>query len=400
MLFKDLLQRYLTDELSAEEMAELFRLLQQDDNQLLLDEEIGNNWKDGIAVLPLNEELTEQAVKKLRAAMEAGSPVSARVVHRVHFFRRWWAAAAILLLLATGGAIWVATKKNASPGIAEAKKDDIQPGRDGAILTLADGSQVSLDSVTNGVIALQGGVTAKVVNGALVYDGNGKEAVFNTISTPKGRQFHVTLPDRTEVWLNSASSIRYPTAFTGPGRNVELTGEAYFEVTKDKSMPFRVNVNNKAEVEVFGTHFNVNAYNNEETINTTLIEGAVRVSAYSPLAAVTDRPSVILKPGQQAQANNGTTARPGIHLLEKADMEKVLAWKNGLFYFDGATLKEVMRQVERWYDVNVVFETKVLEKGEFIGEMTRGITLNQLLVSLEELGVHTRLEGRTLFIMP
>ncbi|MET0394287.1 MAG: FecR domain-containing protein [Chitinophagaceae bacterium] len=401
MLFKDLLRRYTTDELSVQETNEFFRLLEDPENQLLLDEEIGTHWREGLVVASAAAQAA-QSVARLRGIIyKTGTEVPAREkpVRRIPV-RYWWAAAAVLLLVSAGSYLWFSGKKNPPRAISEAKKAEIQPGRNGAVLTLADGSQVSLDSVKDGMIALQGGVTARVVNGQLVYEGTGNEVVYNTISTPKGRQFHLTLPDGTAVWLNSASSIRYPTFFKGDRRGVQLTGEAYFDVAKNKAMPFRVNVNDKTEVEVTGTQFNVNAYDNEETVNTTLVEGSVSVNAYPPALTIADQASLVLKPGQQAQVKNGATGQAVLKLIEKADLEKVLAWKNGLFYFEGASLREIMRQVERWYDVSVVFKKDNLEKGEFVGEMTRGITLNQLLVSLEELGVHTRLEGRTLFILP
>lgn len=306
---------------------------------------------------------------------------------------RWWAAAAAVVFIIAGAITYTMYDKPGrdATGVPVAVQHDVPPGKEGAILTLADGRQVSLDTVKNATVALQGGVTAKVVNGSLVYEGKGEVVAYNTMTTPKGRHFQVTLPDGTKVWLNAASSIRYPTIFMGAERRVEVSGEAYFEVTKNPTKPFLVNVAGKAEVEVLGTQFNVNAYENEESINTTLLEGSVRVI----LLGQKIRPGreVILQPGQQAQI------AAAIRVIPNADVDKVIAWKNGLFNFEGATLQEVMKQLERWYDIEVVYE-KDVPKMELTGEMTKGVTLNGLLIVLEKLGVHYRLEGRKLIVLP
>lgn len=317
---------------------------------------------------------------------------SDRVQHRVRSLPRRslsWAAASIILLLAAGTYFWTTQKKDTPQA---AITTVISPGKQGAILTLADGSQVVLDSLGNGVIAKQKGASIVLTNGKLTYapDENGSgEIVFNTIATPKGRQFQVTLPDGTQVWLNTASSIRYPTSFAGSERKVEVTGEAYFEVAKNAEMPFRVIVNNKAEIKVLGTHFNVNAYENEKAIATTLLEGSVRVAPYETASG-----NVVLQPGQQAQIAGAT----GIKVIEKANIDKAIAWKNGLFYFEGASLAEIMRQLERWYDIEVVYE-KGIPDIEFEGEITRDVPLNGLLAMLGKTELHFRIEGRKLIVL-
>lgn len=276
---------------------------------------------------------------------------------------KWWAAAAaIVLLLSAGGYLYY--KQEAR--LPQVSQTIIAPGHQGAILTLANGGQVQLDTIQNGVIALQGGVTAKIVNGTLHYEGQPTGTLYNKMATPKGRVFQLTLPDGTAIWLNSASSVRYPIAFTGKERKVEITGEAYFEVAPDPEKPFLVVVSNKTTVKVLGTHFNVNAYDNEQEITTTLLQGAIQVN------------KMILKPGQQAILDKDNDLR----LLQAADMNKVMAWKNGLFDFEGATLQEVMRQLERWYDIDVVFEGPIPDI-QFGGKMTRGIPLNDVLEILK-----------------
>jgi transmembrane sensor len=314
-----------------------------------------------------------------RYPAEQAAPV--RPVHRVHFLRKWgWAAAAAILILSVGAYLFTTNKKTTQPADRLVKNVDIPPGKDGAVLSLADGSQVLLDTIKNGTIALQGGAIAKVVNGALLYEASGAEVVFNTMSTPRGKQYHVILPDGTEVWLNAASSIRYPTVFKGKQRKVTMTGEAYFEVAKNADMPFVVSANDKANIEVLGTHFNVDAYDNNTALSTTLLEGLVKVNGTT------------ITPGQQARITNV------LKVVNNADTDKVMAWKNGLFNFEGATLEEVMKQLERWYDIEVVYE-KGIPDIEFGGEMTKNISLKGLLLVLEKSDIHFRLEGRKLIVL-
>lgn len=300
-------------------------------------------------------------------------------VHRIHFIRRWGWAAAILFILAAGAVIWM--QRTMTPAITIAQINDIAPGVNKAILTLADGSAMTLDSAGNQVIR-QGNTTIHQQGGQLQYSVQEANATasYNILTTPKGGQFQLLLPDGTKVWLNASSSIRYPTIFTGKERRVEMTGEIYFEVAGNAQKPFRVNANNKAEIEVLGTHFNVNSYENETMLRTTLIEGRVKVNG-TPV-----------KPGQQAAVANGT------RIIDDADIEKVTAWKNGLFNFEGATLPEVMRQLERWYDIQVIYEGTVPDI-EFIGELSRNISLNELLDILRRMQVGFRLEeGRRLIV--
>ncbi|MGN6420984.1 MAG: FecR family protein [Pseudobacter sp.] len=298
--------------------------------------------------------------------------------------RIYWAAAAVVMAVIIAGT-WYATRNRLETiTLAKTEPEEIQPGMQGALLTLADGSQVLLDTIQNGVVALQGGATAKVVNGALIYEGKG-EAVYNTMSTPKGRQFQMTLPDGTQVWLNAASTIRYPTVFTGNERRVEVSGETYFEVARNSRMPFRVSVNNGADIEVLGTHFNINSYSNENSVNATLLQGSIRVKKGDE--------AVVIKPGEQARMQSS------IRVEKEVDLEQVVAWKNGLFNFNGLKLEEVMRQIERWYGIEVVYE-KGIPKIPVVGEMSKDIPLNGLMIVLEKLDIHYRLEGRKLIILP
>lgn len=342
----------------------------------------------------LKEKLAALAARPLMAADE-------RQTRRPSLLRRYWAAASIVLALGIGAFLWTTNKKNPPPPATAAKTVDIAPGKDGAILTLADGTQMVLDSLGNGVIATQNGAKAVLKNGQLTYDTTGAstgETVYNTMSTPNGRQFNMSLPDGTKLWLNAASSIRYPTAFTGKERTVEVTGEVYFEVAKNKEMPFRVNVNHRMEVEVLGTQFNVNAYEDEKKLNTTLIEGSIKI-----MAGHQTQPgnSVVLKPGQQAQLANTPPSSGSVAgsfaVISDANLEKVMAWKNGYFSLDDCSLAELMRQVERWYNVTVVYEKGVPPK-ELFGKMNRDLTLIDFMEALKDWGVRFRLEGRKLIV--
>jgi ferric-dicitrate binding protein FerR (iron transport regulator) len=340
-------------------------------------------------------------------------------VRRLPAARRWLIAASILLLLSVGAYFFIYTGSTQQTAAAT----EILPGKDGAILTLADGTQILLDTIKNGVVALQGGATAKIVNGTLIYDGNSREAVYNIMSTPKGRRFHLIMPDGTEAWLNSASSIQFPTAFTGNERKVRVTGEVYFEVAtlrlrSGQKMPFKLNVNNQAEIEVLGTHFNVKAYENEPVINTTLLEGSIAIRLKDDKHGKVGKQS-ILKPGQQAKilvgennlqvdvAKNGTTqkasgkdAQQGLTVVNNTDIDKVMAWKNNVFDFNDIAFTDAMLQLERWYNIEVVYEKGVPPTNvELSGKITKDVTLNDLVAILEKIGVKCRLEGRKLVIV-
>ncbi|HWK02476.1 MAG TPA: FecR domain-containing protein [Puia sp.] len=321
------------------------------------------------------------------------------IAHQLPFLRRhrWWAvAAALVLLLGTGTYSWF--QQNRQSRIARAKMlQDAPPGKNGAILTLSNGSQVVLDSLGNGVVAIQGSMQVVLKNGELVYDskhqGSGistqqSDAAYNTMSTPRGRQFHVQLPDGTQVWLNSASSIRYPTVFTGRERKVEISGEAYFEVAKNAKIPFKVKINNNTEVEVLGTHFNINAYSDEASIKTTLLEGSVKVSL--------NNKTELLSPGQQAQVSDKDAF---IKVIKNADLTQAVAWKNGYFSFHEAKLEEVMRQLSRWYDMDVIYEGKVDDR-HFGGNIDRSSTASQTLKILEESDIHFRIEDKKIIVTP
>lgn len=294
---------------------------------------------------------------------------------------RWWAAAAVLVLLA-GAAAYLLRPAPAVPEAAQ-QAAVVLPGGNKAVLTLADGSAVTLDSAGNQVI-MQAGTAIRQQGGLLEYkDGENAAVGFNTLRTPRGGQFKITLGDGTRVWLNAASSLRYPTAFTENHRTVEVSGEAYFEVAENAAKPFRVKINEEHTITVLGTRFNVNAYTDEASINTTLLEGSVQVTAGSQ--------SRVLQPGQQAQV---TAA--GITVAQ-ADTEQAVAWKNEIFNFRNADVKTVMRQLSRWYDVEVEYKGAV-PGSRFQGEIQRNLPLNDVLEGLQTTGIRFTLEGRKIVI--
>jgi ferric-dicitrate binding protein FerR (iron transport regulator) len=270
---------------------------------------------------------------------------------------------------------------------------DVPPGSNRASLTLANGAVLLLDSTANQVIQ-QGATTVRQQGGQLQYDVQGAAGAtsYNTLATPRGGQFQVSLPDGTKVWLNAASSIKYPTAFTGAERKVEITGEAYLEVATlrgaaGQKIPFKVMAGNACEIEVLGTHFNINTYTDEPAIKTTLLEGRVKV--INRQAPAGNEASAILRPGQQAQV---ALRDAKIHVVDDCDTEQVIAWKNGAFSFDNKSLEEVMRQLARWYDIDVVYEGKP-PAVTFVGEMGRDVHLSKVLVFLRESRVSFRMEA-------
>jgi hypothetical protein len=299
-------------------------------------------------------------------------------------------------LLATGIYLW--QKQDAGPFPLQPtvmqKAAQAAPGHDGAILTLSNGTQLVLDSLNNGVIATQQGAELVLNKGQLSYKSTSyhpSSAIsYNTITTPKGRQFHITLPDGTKVWLNAMSALQYPTTFNGKERTVTCSGEAYFEVAKNAAMPFKVRINDTATVEVLGTAFNVNAYTDESSINTTLLEGSIRINALSSVALS----SVILKKGEQARLTGNR-----LQLQPQPDLQQVLAWKNGTFSFTKATLPVVLRQLSRWYDVEFEYRGQ-LRDIKYGGEISRNASLATVLQILNKSDIHFRMEGNKIIVTP
>ncbi|MES1249681.1 MAG: FecR domain-containing protein, partial [Chitinophaga rupis] len=302
------------------------------------------------------------------------------------------AAAVLALLVGVGGyvAVFHHPQKQAISGELRPLKHDAAPGRTRAVLTLADGSRITLDSARSGQLAMQGKTTVTNQHGAVTYSTNGAtETLFNTLATGRGEQSPpLTLSDGTRVWLNAASSIRYPVAFSGDARQVEITGEAYFEVAKDPTKPFYVRARD-VKVEVLGTHFNINAYQDEPSMRTTLLEGSVKVIAGG--ASQRGRKEMLLSPGEQAQVGKD------VNLVKAVDVDQVMAWKNGMFNFNHTDLQSVLRQLARWYDIDVQFEGSPSPR-TFHGKITRDLRLSQVIGLLQEVKVKFRIEDGKLIV--
>lgn len=305
--------------------------------------------------------------------------------------------AAMLILAAGSATLWFSLRKTVpvAPPTADVQpaktpQNDLPPGSNKATLTLSNGAVINLDDTRNGQIARQGNtIVDKYANGQLVYQQEETakaEVVYNTLTTPRGGQFKLVLPDGSEVWLNAASTIKYPTSFPGKERKVDIQGEAYFEIAHNASQPFIVNANGM-EVKVLGTHFNINAYNDESLLKTSLLEGSISLSKNGEV--------VLLTPGQQARL----AAAGPIKVINDVDMEEVIAWKNGYFSFNRADLKTVMRQIARWYDVDISYEGQVPERS-FGGKIDRNNNASEVLRILKESKVHFSIDGKKIIVKP
>ena len=384
-----LFQRHTSEQASEAETAELFELIRNAGDQEVLKEAITDVYAAENA--PIEEAAVDWDAMFARATGQPlpVKPAPAKLL-RFPIAIRWVAAAVLIIISAVW---WLMTDRKQTtvlPPVAGTEQQDMLPGKQGAILTLSDGRTIVLDSAASGLIAADGSTqVVKRTDGTIAYNAKSSDAkeLLNTMRTPNGRQYQLTLPDGSKVWLNAASSITYPVAFNSNTRKIKLNGEAYFEVAADKQKPFMVEMPDQSVVQVLGTSFNINAYNNETGISTTLIAGSVKVSSRA-------KNSLVLKPGQQAVVLNGSET---VTLDSKPDLSKILAWKNGLFNFEGAGVEEVMKQLERWYDVEVVYEGAIPQK-EFIGEMNRQLPLSGVLKGLTGTGIKFRLEGRKLIV--
>lgn len=325
--------------------------------------------------------LDDRMFRRLMESVETSEPaprMPARLVARLSI------AATVIIALAASLYFYKDAAPQAEPEVFTEinQKNDIDPANNKAILTLADGSRISLDDVKNGFVASQGNISiTKTEDGEIVYQkldrgrNMGSLSAANTIQTPKGGRYNITLPDGSRVWLNSASTLSYPTAFASNERKVRLIGEAYFEVAKRKNVPFRVESNNQV-VEVLGTHFNINSYEDEAYTKTTLLEGSVRIILNSA------KPNAqLLKPGEQSLTS---PAGPDIK-VQHTDTEKAIAWKNGYFKFKNTPIRDIMREIERWYDVELVYDGK-LAPDEFTGYISNDVKISGVLKMLEESG--------------
>ena len=369
-----LIIRQIREESTAAEKEELQQWMEQSDiNRLLAREFLEEaSLLEGLKDILTKEQIWKNILKRTREQKVV--PLLKRKVIRL-------AAAAIVIGMLAGTYLLFQDKKEVKV-IAE-RKADINPGSYKARLTLADGRTITLDSAGTGELAKEG--TTAIVNksGQLVYRSGEKqhEVLYNTLNTARGEAYSIVLADGTKVWLNSGSSIKFPVTFNDNERKVEITGELYFEVAKNAGRPFKVNIAGKGEVEVLGTHFNVSAYEDETAIKTTLLEGLVRVNN-----------SVILKPGQQVIAAGAITVDSNV------DIEKIVAWKENVFLFSADNIQTVMKQIERWYDVEIEFKGEVSDR-HFTGIISRNNKVSEVLKMLQGTGkIQFEITGKKIIV--
>ncbi len=371
--YKKLVDRYVENRATKEDLEVFFHLVREG---------------------KLDEYLTEKMIQEI----SEGKIIELPPIRSIS----WWmriAAASVILIIAVGTFYFTNIDSKDSLAVtsvgAQQTFIDAAPGGNRAILTLADGSTIILDSVGTGTLSHQGNSQiVKLDDGQLSYkEGQGaasKEILFNTITTPRGGQYQLTLSDGSRVWLNAESSIRFPASFTGKERRVEMTGEGYFEIAHNASKPFTVSAEGM-EVEVLGTIFNVNAYKDEPEMKTTLLEGSVKVKRGIP--------SKIIKPGEQAQIINTNFGNDPVIQVSTVNIEEVIAWKNGLFYFSNSNIKAVMSQISRWYDVGVIYEESLPQR-KFEGEIQRNLKLSQVLDLLRMNQINFDFDGTNITVKP
>ncbi|MET6997184.1 FecR family protein [Chitinophaga defluvii] len=387
-----LFHKYLANQCTPGEVDELMQSLRKPEYQSIWEELVAAQVAGTTASSQEPDEVVkarlEQRLQNILHEIEE-SPVPVYTRKIVPYTWKWAAAAAILILLGTGTYFYLnsPTKQVVhTPAVAM----DVAPGGNKATLTLSNGSVVLIDSVPEGKVAQQGNTSiVKLPNGQLVYNAGNSgvdESMYNTLATPRGGQYQLTLPDGTQVWLDAASSITYPAVFKGNKREVTITGEAYFEIALNAAKPFFVKVK-EATIQVLGTHFNVNAYQEEEAIKVSLLQGAVKLN--------NKKSGIRLVPGQQGQL----FPDGALKLIKEVDVEQAIAWKNGYFQFDGIGLPALIRQIARWYDLDVVYEGAVPER-EFSGKIARTAYLSDVIKALELSDVHCRFDGKKLIVMP
>ncbi|MDR6784105.1 transmembrane sensor [Pedobacter africanus] len=316
--------------------------------------------------------------------------ISIRPSYRL--WQKFTVAATIILCVGLAFYFYPESGNTSTP--QHVKTERIIAGGSKAFLTLSNGKRIALTEADNGNLAEQSGIKiTKTASGTLLYQVTAQAGQhnsrpdYNTIETPKGGEYQLILPDGSKVWLNAASALTFPANFTGlKERRVELSGEAYFEIAKNKNAPFVVK-SARQELKVLGTHFNVNAYTNELATTTTLLEGSVKILKPGKTT------NIILKPGQEASVDSAEIK------VYETDAEEAIAWKNGLFVFNEENIRSIMKKISRWYDVEVVFKGN-MDNIYFVGNYSRSKNLENLLKNIELTGkVHFKIEGRRIEVI-
>lgn len=410
----DLIIKHLQDTISADESQTLEQwITASEENRSKFNRIVNGDTlrEDLLLYIDSDQKIRERVYAKLPEVQDS------LIVTPKRNWMRWVSVAAAVLII-TGASVWLTRSKETpttnTPEQQVPMATTIPAGGNRATLTLADGTVIDLDKAGNGTIATEGKTKVnKKEDGQLEYKsatGTRQSAItYNLLSTPRGGQYQLILPDGSKVWLNAASSIKYPTEFSGSERRVEVTGESYFEIVKNTEKPFKVTVlppsggaGRGGEIEVVGTHFNINAYGDEQPIVTTLIEGKIKISPID----VVSKPSVssdinnpkpktinykLLNPGEEAQISD----KADIKVRKNVDTESAVAWMKGFFDFHNANIKTVMSQVSRWYNIDVQYKSAVPAQ-TFEGNIDRNIPLNELLALLQQMGATKfTIEGRT-----
>ncbi len=398
LYYAQLISRYVNDELTAAEFEELSEWLAADDRNFLLFEELTRESSQTTAIGFMGEIDVDKAWEKVMQFKESIPEGRQVKIRQPHFSLRKIAFAAVAAAILFFVLLLLQDR-------FENKADDlisaIQPGGNKATLTMSDGKVVALDGLSGTLIENQGGVSVIASDGLLQYkaDANEAELQYNIVQTPRGGKYQLVLADGTKVWLNASSRLRFPTVFSATERSVELDGEGYFDVKKNVRHPFSVKLKNGASIKVLGTTFNINAYSDETDVKTTLLEGKISFES--------DTSSRVLLPGQQlrffqdqtAQSQTSTPSR--IHsrteLYDDVDLEQAVAWTNDLFIFNSQHVTSIMRQISRWYDLDIKYDA-TFSSEKFSGIVSSKSNLSQVLKIMEEGGINFKLEGKTLTV--
>jgi len=387
--------RHQAGKATVAERRELMEIIRSGEHepeiQVLIEEAIANAGQPGQTdATPLSEDRAERIFSRIVRPL----PATRLPIRRIPAWIGWAAAAAVILVTLVSLPYLKSSKQSPSIAAGQSAKYDAAPGKKAAVLTLADGRQVTLDSADGGTIGRQGNSTVINLKGALAYNAAGDpahssgtdETAYNTLSTNASNHYQLILPDGSHIWLNAASSVKFPVSFSSRERSVEITGEAYFEIAKDARRPFLVHYKDMT-VQVLGTSFNVNAYTDEQTVATTLLDGSVKV--------LRGNDHTLLAPGQQVQLSSA-----GMKVLSDINTDEIVAWKDNEFYFRKADIRGIMRQLARWYNIKVDYEGQNITE-RFYARIPRSVPLSEILKALSLTGkVHFRTGERTVTVSP
>lgn len=370
---------------------DLFRVFDRISNGEASDEDISlyNQWCNDCQLNDESTAATDQVMTDMLVEIRKKIRHKARKAQLIRL-GKYVSAACVILLLSLGG--YQFSKLQSGKQLTQKEFKDILPAANKAVLTLSDGQSIILDNAQQGLLARQGGTKVmKGGSGSIIYLSGQSQAQamagFNTLSVPRGGQYQLELPDGTKVWLNAASSIRYPTNFEGKERRVSITGEVYLEVSKDAHHPFVVATRN-ADITVLGTHFNIMAYMNEPAVRTTLLEGSVKISIRG------SQRSAILKPGEQATINDSSKDL----VINEVNTKAASAWVHGLMSLNDCSVQELMNQISRLYDVDIEY-AGAIPKQRFGGMINRNVHLSNLLTTIAAAGIHTKLDGKKVIVL-